>query len=179
MSKRLINNVVQLFETVKNGIVRLETAEQGEFLTILQAMQEAVITIGNTVEQCVSECEDVILQLTNMAELIYELSLDENYKDADKREELKTYCKSTQRIVETTLPSEFEVLFLPYKASMWDALESVYVAAAKEGDCRVHVMPVPWYHVSEDRTELVMEYEGEHRLQRIQYTGHATGCYLY
>ena len=38
MSKRLINNVVQLFETVKNGIVRLETAEQGEFLTILQAM---------------------------------------------------------------------------------------------------------------------------------------------
>lgn len=161
MSKRLINNVAQLFETVKSGIGRLEMAKQDEVLSILQAMQESVITIGNTVEQCLSECEDVILQLTNMAELIYELSLDENYKDADKREELKNYCKSSQRMVETTLPSEFEVLFLPYKASMWDALESVYVAAAKEGDCEVHVMPVPWYHVSEDRTELVMEYEGE------------------
>lgn len=170
MSKRLKNNVLKLFDTVEKGIEQLATAMQEDVLEILQIMQEAVITIGNTVENCVADCDEVILQLTNLAELIYELSLDENYTYPDKRYEVETSCKRTQRMVEAILPSEFEVLFLPYKASMWDALESVYFAAKEERDCKVRVMPVPWYHVSEDRTELLTEYEGEQFPKEIPIT---------
>jgi hypothetical protein len=37
------------------------------------------------------------------------------------------------------------ILFLPYKASMWDSLESIYLAAAKDPECEAMVMPVPYF----------------------------------
>lgn len=54
----------------------------------------------------------------------------------------------------------YEILFMPYKASMWDSLESIYEAASRADDCHVTVMPVPYYHVNAERTELLTEYEG-------------------
>lgn len=40
-----------------------------------------------------------------------------------------------------------EVVFLPYKASMWDSRESVWKAADK--DCDTYVIPLPYF----DRTK--------------------------
>ena len=40
------------------------------------------------------------------------------------------------------------VVFLPYKASMWDSLESVWKAADEDPDCDAYVIPIPYF----DRT---------------------------
>lgn len=160
MSKRLRNNVKRLFNTVSEGVRQLAAVEQEEVLPVLQTMQEAVIAIGDMVERCVSDCDSAIALLTELAELIYELSLDGNYADCRKRSEVAQRCECAERKIAEILPSVYEILFIPYKASMWDALESVYLAAAESADCAVRVMPVPYYHVTEDRTDLEMEYEG-------------------
>lgn len=36
-------------------------------------------------------------------------------------------------------------LFLPYKASMWDSMESVYFAALQDSSCEALVMPITYY----------------------------------
>ncbi|MDL2279612.1 hypothetical protein LJC15_02985 [Desulfovibrio sp. OttesenSCG-928-G11] len=41
-------------------------------------------------------------------------------------------------------PETLEVLFLPYKASMWDALASVWRAAASDPHCSARIVPLPF-----------------------------------
>lgn len=51
-----------------------------------------------------------------------------------------------------------KVAFFPYKASMWDSLESIYFAAAKDPMCDVSVVPIPYYTLTESGAE--SHYEG-------------------
>lgn len=45
----------------------------------------------------------------------------------------------------------YRVLFLPYKYSMWDSLESIFEAAKKDENCEAYVMPIPYYDKDQDR----------------------------
>lgn len=49
-------------------------------------------------------------------------------------------------------PVKKEIVFLPYKASMWDSLESIWQAAsADEENCNVHVVPIPYATLTPER----------------------------
>lgn len=170
MSKRQKRNVLQLFENVKEGLRQLQEAREEDVLQILQVMQEAVISVGDIVEKYTENYDKAIVLLTDLAELIYQLSLDNNYANAQRQEEVAQLCDEARREVETIFPTAYEVLFVPYKASMWDALESVYAEAKKAQNCSVRVMPVPYYHVTEDRLDLEMEYEGDLFPEEIEIT---------
>ena len=51
-----------------------------------------------------------------------------------------------RREVEEVLPTDkIKICFLPYKASMWDCMESVWEAAAADGECEAKVVPMPYY----------------------------------
>lgn len=54
-----------------------------------------------------------------------------------------------------------EVVFLPYKASMWDSLESVWQAADADPDCDAYVIPIPYFERNQDRSFREMHYEAE------------------
>lgn len=43
-----------------------------------------------------------------------------------------------------------EILFLPYKASMWDSLESVWQAAVDSEECEVYVVSIPYFDKNAD-----------------------------
>lgn len=53
-----------------------------------------------------------------------------------------------------------EIVFFPYKASMWDSLESVWKAATKDANCDVYVVPIPYYDKNKDGSLGVFHYEG-------------------
>lgn len=53
-----------------------------------------------------------------------------------------------------------EAVFLPYKASMWDSLESVWKAADKDPDCDAYVIPIPYYDKNPDGSFAEEHYEG-------------------
>ncbi len=54
-----------------------------------------------------------------------------------------------------------EVVFLPYKASAWDSLESVWREAEADPDCDAYVIPIPYYYKNLDGNFQKMCYEGE------------------
>ncbi|MCI9142615.1 MAG: hypothetical protein HFH87_08345 [Lachnospiraceae bacterium] len=53
-----------------------------------------------------------------------------------------------------------EVVFFPYKASMWDSLESAWMAANGDPDCDAYVVPIPYYDRNKDGSLGVYHYEG-------------------
>ncbi|MDL2217843.1 hypothetical protein LJC27_04220 [Christensenellaceae bacterium OttesenSCG-928-M15] len=52
------------------------------------------------------------------------------------------------------------VVFFPYRASSWDILESVWVAASKDVNCDVKVVPLPWYSWEKRGSTVDLHYEG-------------------
>ena len=78
MSKRLKNELTQLFQMVCNGLnIVKEPIQQEDRVAYLTSMQEAVICIGTKVEKVVPECEAFVGQLSSLAEYFYQLSLGE------------------------------------------------------------------------------------------------------
>ena len=59
------------------------------------------------------------------------------------------------------IPEWREAVFLPYKASMWDSLESVWRAAWEDPDCDAYVIPIPYYDRNPDRSLGELHYEGD------------------
>lgn len=55
----------------------------------------------------------------------------------------------------------YRVLFLPYKYSMWDCLESIFEAAKEDEDCEAYVMPIPYYDKDQEGNFTEMHDESE------------------
>ncbi|MDR0947551.1 MAG: hypothetical protein LBM87_07420 [Ruminococcus sp.] len=75
----------------------------------------------------------------------------ENF-DIEHLDELSDKLKAETEI-------EIEIVFMPYKAAMWDALESVYFAAKADKRCHAEVVPVPYYEI--ENGHKVLHYEGD------------------
>ena len=45
----------------------------------------------------------------------------------------------------------YKVVFMPYKASMWDSLESVWMASEKDKSCEAVVVPITYYELDKNR----------------------------
>ena len=54
-----------------------------------------------------------------------------------------------------------EVVFFPYKASMWDSLEGEYNKAIADKNCVVHVIPIPYFDKTPDGSFGQMHWEIE------------------
>lgn len=76
--------------------------------------------------------------------------------------QIKQQLKKVKYSIQTELkPDRMEVLFLPYKAAMWDSLESVWLAAKSDPACDAVVVPIPYYDRNPDGSLGKMHYEGE------------------
>lgn len=155
MSKKLKDSLIQLMLYIREGLETLNSMELEEKMELLQQMQAAVIYIGNTIEQVQQNTEKIIACLTEFAEHIYELSIE-----AVAVENVIVECDDLSEVLQANVEAKYEVLFLPYKSSMWDSLESIYQAALLDNTCNVMVMPIPYYSVSADREHLEENYEG-------------------
>jgi CDP-glycerol glycerophosphotransferase (TagB/SpsB family) len=56
--------------------------------------------------------------------------------------------------------NKIEVVFLSYKASMSDSLESIYFAARNDSNCNAYWIPIPYFDRRPDGTLGEMHYEG-------------------
>ena len=65
-----------------------------------------------------------------------------------------------------------EAVFLPYKASMWDSLESVWRAAEEDPDCDAYVIPIPYFDKNPDGSFREAHYEGDLYPDYVPVTGY-------
>ena len=84
-------------------------------------------------------------------------AVDQLAADASDQGEIVSLCSEllqytiTQTQKETTFKKE--IFFLPYKASMWDSLESVWKAADEDKEhCIAYVMPIPYADLTPEHT---------------------------
>jgi len=93
-----------------------------------------------------------------------ETSLKENKLD------ILEYAKNLKSAFDSEVKANKEALFLPYKASMWDSLESIYLAAKEDPNWDALVMPIPYYDKKDGKfTEKHWEIDYPKNISLIDY----------
>ena len=114
---------------------------------LLSECQETAISMGSELEMLYGEGTETVHELEDYCESLYQMTLV--LENPEKRrtvlQELTGQVKRTRKLLGELIPDRREVVFLPYKASMWDSLESVWMAAEEDEDCDAYVVPIPYY----------------------------------
>ncbi len=156
------NDILQCINTLKNANKQLRLIRPGMSKELLEQSQQLTIAIGNKIESLEKEGSVTVAYLEELCEILYKAFVCENsaeYRQIIK--EMDTSLKKVEKSVrEDIQDSPYEIVFMPYKASMWDAMDSVYRSAIKENNCHVVVMPVPYYNMNQKSGQVEVHYEG-------------------
>lgn len=142
--------------------------------TVLSDCQEAAIQIGEAIENIAGTGTEAVTYLENYCEKLYQVNVQLEEISAQKACKLleSILIKAENEIKHMTVRKE--VVFLPYKASMWDALESVYLAAKADESTDAFVVPIPYYDRRADGTLGEMHYEGNEYPTNIEIVDYRT-----
>lgn len=164
--KKKAEDFVQLLERAHEEIKRaLEIKNHQAAMDLLEQCQSCVIRLGELIECEEGEEVATILLVEDYCELVYQ-----NYEEirhglaVNENKVFKSLNKASIRIknsIQKDISVRIEAVFLPYKASMWDSLESIWKAADKDPDCDAYVIPIPYYDRNPDGSFREMHNEGK------------------
>lgn len=142
----------------------LEAGQIENVLTILADCQEGAIQLGDYIEKLAGEGTRTIELLEKYCEILFQ-KYNEVQEEVTHDSYKVTKHLEKQRIkIENSIRNDIverkEIVFFPYKASMWDSLESVYLALKEDGNCDVYCVPIPYYDRNPNGSLGLMHYEG-------------------
>lgn len=166
----MVGTLHEAHEQIKTYIDRKNYATAQD---ILAQCQECAVSMGNAIESMESpECV-TIPHIQDYCDLVYQIyeALQNAPVDSNANKICKNLKKQLLKIensVKNDIPIRKEIAFFPYKASMWDALESVYLAAKADPDCDAYCVPIPYYDRNPDHSLGQMHYEGREYPKNIE-----------
>lgn len=149
----------------KRAIQKTESVEN----TLIEC-QNAAIEIGTYLENLGTAMRPIVKLLEDYCENVYQQSI--HFQDVSLGTQVSENIRSQLREIRRSIQCEpildrKEVAFLPYKASMWDSLESVWAAAKKDSAWDAYVIPIPYYEKNPDGSLGEMTYEGDRYPQYV------------
>jgi len=156
----LINTIYEANALIKKYI---DNKNYEGAIKLLFDCQESAVSIGSTIERLEGEGTKTVGYLEKFCDILYETGVSlENHPDSKRAYAI---INSQLKIIENSIRNDIktdriEIVFLPYKASMWDTMESVWMAAKDDPQCDVYVITIPYYDVKPDGSLGRMHYEG-------------------
>lgn len=133
-------------------------------LELLEDCQNGAISLGELIDKTEGKNFITISFLEDYCELIYEIykKISENSEENVNKlfNALTLSLLKIKNSIKNDIKIRKEIVFLPYKASMWDSLESVWKAADINPDCNAYVIPIPYYDKNPDGSFGDFHYEG-------------------
>ncbi len=160
LAKNLIKLLEQAHDQIRNDIGKQDVQSA---LMLLADCQEKAIELGTMIEKSEGDGLKAVSMLEEYCEMAYQI-----YDKLSNGEEVganKAYKILRQQIVRVSnsvandIAVKKEVVFIPYKASMWDSLESVWRAADADAGCDAYVVPIPYYDKNPDGSLKEWHYE--------------------
>ncbi len=164
----MIQTLHQAHDEVKNYVDKKNYTLAQD---ILSQCQECAISIGTAIEKFEGEGFVTVSYVEAYCDTVFSAYEELNGNDANANKIHKNLKKQLLRIensVKNDVPVRKEIAFFPYKASMWDALESVYLAAKADPDCDAYCVPIPYYDRNLDKSLGQMHYEGREYPKNIE-----------
>ena len=164
--KKQAEDFVRLLADAHNELKKyIENKNYEPAADLLGECQRGAIELGGLIEKTEGEDQHTVLLLEEYCESIYQL-----YEQISGNQEVqanKLYKRLRQALIrvensiKNDIKARLEIVFMPYKASMWDSLESIWEAAKEDPDCDAYVVPIPYYDRNSDYSLGQCHYEGE------------------
>lgn len=141
----------------------LERDDKASVQNMLSECQEFAVSIGESIERLEGEGHITVSFLEEYCDMVYRIYGELESGRVDAHKNYKTLRQQLLKIdgsVRNDILVRKEVVFLPYKASMWDSLESVWMAADADPNCDAYVIPIPYFDKAMDGSFQEMHYEG-------------------
>ncbi len=163
--KRQAEEFVKLLGQAHDEIRKsIEKSDSVAAMELLEQCQDGAIQLGNLIEKTEGEGFVTVPLIEEYCELVYQIH--ERLASGEVAEGKPIYRKlrksliQVENSVKNDIKARLEIVFFPYKASMWDSLESVWRAADADPDCDAYVVPIPYYDRKPDRSFGEKHYEG-------------------
>lgn len=176
MSRIVRKQLFEILNTLQSATDMLEglfaDASNSALIDLLTDCQNCAITMGNKIEAVYGEGTASVKALEEYCESIYLVSQSFQQESLCKEyyNNSKEQLSAVAEHMEQEIPDKKEIVFMPYKASMWDSLESVYLAAREDESCEAYVVPIPYFDRKPDKSLGEMHYEGSEYPKNIHIT---------
>lgn len=158
----------ELLETILEGINCFEKNIYNQNNGILYDCVYALEYISTKIENkmnLIKILEGIIVKIN------FIINLDVSSSNIiDSITDLKVHIEEFKNIFNDTINSKLEMVFMPYKASMWDSFDSIYKEAKNDDECICYVVPIPYYEKDESGKFIRKCYEGENFPKHVEVT---------
>lgn len=164
MRKVMKENLMDVFKTLyeAHAVVKdyIENDMRQNAYELLCDCQNAAVDLGNKIYEVEGDSFSGLKFFEEYCEAVYQTAINEEIGGEAAKAALDESLKAAESAA-AEIPAKLEVVFLPYKASMWDSLESIWRAADADPDCNARVIPIPYYDRNPDHSFAAMHYEGK------------------
>lgn len=164
MRKYVKRQLLELINTMCEAI-EIMTAFAGkndmpQLVELLSEQQNAAVIVGNEIETSEGEGTEAVHLLELYCEALWQISQATDFSAMETGIEQLAQLLEQVQVELRKIPEQLEVVFLPYKASMWDCMESVWEAACADDSCYPTVMPIPYFDLNQGQIT-ARHYEGD------------------
>ncbi len=157
------NQILNILDTVQEMFTHIRTVkEEGQIASFTLQCAETIERVHQYLESSGNQIESVVT--SGLIRLLQQCEIILQADGEDRKKALKKSIRMTEDakyIIRTQLPVKWQAVFLPYKASMWTALESIWKAADQDPDCEAIVMPIPYRQLDGRGIPIKLCYEGK------------------
>lgn len=157
-----LKSLAQAHEEIKE---KLYCKDGAQVQNLLGECQEFAVSLGEYIEELEGEGHVTVKNLETYCEMLYEIYTEISGLNSGGINESKIYKNLKRQLIkiENSVKNDIavtrKIVFMPYKASMWDSMESVYLAAKEDENTRAVVVPIPYYEKNPDGSLGEMHYE--------------------
>lgn len=166
MRKNVQQQMIELVSSVLEGImyVSSSTTKKSNAIMVLQDCHVAVEAVIDSLKISLSEERFLFYKKINMeiCDMIEQFN-NNIVQDICGSFVSNNIVKQLERVSKELINEsevKLEIVFMPYKASMWDSLESIWYNADKDPNCECYVIPLPYYEKNSDGSLGEYKYEG-------------------
>ncbi len=156
----VIQSLHQAHEEIKDALNQRNSILAQNMLV---GCQEFAVGLGESIEQIEGKGHVTMSYIEAYCETLYHIhaALEDNtYNENSIYKKIKKRLLKIENSAKNDIKVRKEIVFLPYKASMWDSLESVWKAADEDEESDAFVVSIPYYDKNPDGSFREIHYEG-------------------
>ncbi|MGN0375541.1 MAG: CDP-glycerol glycerophosphotransferase family protein [Butyrivibrio sp.] len=139
--------------------------EIGTVRSLLADCQDGAVSVGNTLEQFDEGEQSRISSLEKYCERLFEVNNALEKSDLNMQKDivadLNAQIQSLYEEIKANIKVKLKIAFMPYKASMWTSLESIWKAAQADAECEAKVVVIPYYTLDSMQRKSDLVYEAD------------------
>ncbi len=155
--------VIELLDTLIEAITYINKNINSDYKFMSEISLQAINSVISVLKNS-EKCDVKLYELSNIVHRNI-INIDKNLVTniSNICDETITTLEEMRNLIKYQVNKKTNIVFMPYNASMWNSLESIWKVANNDETCNCYVVPIPYYKLvstSDGDTNAIFTYEG-------------------